>query len=67
MLNFSLRFTIVGIIAIIGLSCLILSYHALFETISGHLHDAARAMFWGLTCALCTLLLIKYRDDLIDA
>jgi len=67
MLNFSLRLTIVGIIAVIGLICLILSYQALFDTICGNLHAAARGLFWGLTCGICALLLIKYRDDLIDA
>ena len=67
MLNFSLRFTIVGVAAVIGLICLILSYQALFDTICGNLHDASRAMFWGLFSGVAALLLIKYRDDLIDA
>ena len=67
MLDFSLRFTIVGVAAVIGLICLILSYQALFDTICGNLHDAARGLFWGLTSGVGALLLIKYRDDLIDA
>jgi tellurite resistance protein TehA-like permease len=67
MINVSLRFTIVSIIAVVTLACLILSYQAMFATICGDLINAARQMFWGLFCAVSALLLIKYRDDLIDA
>ena len=66
MINVSLRFTIVGVISMVTLACLILCYQAMFATICGDMMAAARQMFWGVFCAVCALLMIKYRDDLID-
>ena len=66
MLHQTLRLTIVGTIAIVALICLVLSYQAMFDTICGQWHGAATRMFWGTTCGISALLLIKYRDDLID-
>ena len=67
MLQYSLRFTIVGTAALVALICLILSYQAMFDTICGQWHGAATRFFWGTTAGISALLMIKYRDDLIDS
>ena len=65
-LNRSLRLTLIGTISATSLACLILAYNALFDLMSAHWADAAARVVWSAAAALASLLLIFYRDDLID-
>ncbi len=67
LLNTSIRFTIVGLIAIIALASLILSYNGLLTIFTGDIIRAVTKIGWGITLAAAALLLIRYRNDLIDA
>jgi hypothetical protein len=51
---------------VIALISLILCYQALFEVIAFDFSDAAMKLGWGTTCGIASLLLIRYRGDLID-
>jgi hypothetical protein len=66
LLDRSLRVTVVGTIALIALAALILCYQALFELIGFDLPGAGMKLGWGAGCATASLLLIRYRGDLID-
>ena len=65
-LNQTLRLTVVGTIALLGLACLILAYRAIFDCVAQHWSDAAARLVWSASAALGTLLLIYYRNELID-
>ena len=65
-LNKTLRFTIVGTIALTSLTCLILAYRAIFDCIGQQWSTAAARVVWSATSALASLLLIYYRGELID-
>ncbi len=66
LLNRTLRLTIVGTISILAIIALILGYQALFDTITGSWRDAIWRTTWGAIAAAATLLMIRYRDDLIE-
>ena len=66
LLSRTLRLTVVGTISILSLAALILGYQALFDTITGSWHDAIRELTWSAIAAVAGLLMIRYRDDLID-
>jgi hypothetical protein len=65
-LNRSLRFTIVGTIAGITLAALLLCYRALLEFISYDFRAAGMKIGWGAACVVASLLLIRYRGDLVE-
>jgi hypothetical protein len=67
LLNRSIRLTIVGTISIIALAALILLFHALFDLIARDFSAAGDKLAWGVMAAIASLLLIRYRNDLIDA
>ena len=66
LLNSSIRFTVVGTIATIALTSLILCYQALFELIGFDFPAAGMKFGWGVLCVTASLLLIRYRGDLVD-
>jgi len=66
LLNRTLRLTVVGTIAIISTTALILCYRSLFELIAYDFPSAGVKLGWGALCATAALLLIRYRGDLID-
>ena len=66
LLDRSLRVTIVGTIALIALAALILCYQGLFELAGLDFAAAGMKFGWGAACATASLLLIRYRGDLID-
>ena len=66
LLDRSLRITIVATIALIALAALILCYQGLFELVGLDLPAAGMKFGWGAACATASLLLIRYRGDLID-
>ena len=65
-LNRSIRLTIVGTIALIGLAALVLCYQALFEFIGYDFPGAGMKLGWGAFCTLAAGLLIRYRNDLVE-
>ena len=65
-LNRSIRLTVVGTIALIALAALILCYQALFEFISYDFRAAGMKIGWGAACVVASLLLIRYRGDLVE-
>ena len=65
-LNQTLRVTVVGTIAVIAMIGLILCYQAIFELIGFDFPAAGMRLGWGAACAVAALLLIRYRNDLID-
>ena len=67
LLNRALRLTVVGTISALGLVCLILGYRSLFELINGNLPLAGREAIWGALAAGASLMLIRYRTELIDS
>jgi hypothetical protein len=67
LLNRSIRLTVVGTISIITLAALILLYHALFDLIARDFSAAGDKIGWGVQATIAALLLIRYRNDLIDA
>jgi hypothetical protein len=66
LLNRTLRLTIVGTISIVSLACLILAYTAIFDLFARNWTDAAAHLVWSAGAALAALLLISYRNELID-
>ena len=66
LLNRSLRLTIVGTITAASLACLLLAYALLFDLLSGRWADAAGRAVWCVGSALAAILLVYYRDELID-
>ena len=66
-LNQSIRLTVVGTISIIALAALILLYHALFDVLARDFSGAGDKLAWGTMATIASLLLIRYRNDLIDA
>jgi hypothetical protein len=66
LLDHSLRLLIVGTISVIALISLIFCYQGIFELITFDFADAAMKLGWGTTCGIGSLLLIRYRGDLID-
>jgi hypothetical protein len=66
LLNRTLRLTVVGTIAVLGFACLILCYQALYALITQQYADGARGLGWGLGAGAGALMLIRYRNDLID-
>lgn len=66
LLNRTLRLTVVGTIAVLGFTCLILSYQALSDSIGGSVAAAVAKLGWGLAAGAAGLGLIRYRNDLID-
>ena len=65
-LNRSLRLTVVGMIAVTGFAALILGYLGFFELLWGNFPAAGARLGWGAGAGAAALLLIRYRDDLID-
>jgi len=65
-LNQTLRLTIVGMIAVLALTCLILAYRAIFDCVAHDWPGAAAHLVWSASAALAALLLIYYRGELID-
>jgi hypothetical protein len=66
LLNRTLRLTVVGTIAVLGFACLILCYQALYALITLDYTTGATNMGWGLGAGAAALLLIRYRNDLIE-
>ena len=66
-LNQSIRLTVVGTITIIALAALILLFHALYDLLARDFSAAGDKFGWGVMAAIASLLLIRYRNDLIDA
>ncbi|MEO6435660.1 MAG: hypothetical protein ABIP55_07845 [Tepidisphaeraceae bacterium] len=66
LLNRTMRLTLVGTIAIIAITGLILSYRGLFHLVGGEWQPAAMKLGWGIGAAAAALLLIRFRGDLID-
>jgi hypothetical protein len=56
-----------SLISAIGLACLILETQGLFELIGGNWTTAGRHLGWGTAAGTAALLLIRFRNDLIDA
>ena len=65
-LNRSIRLTVVGTIALITLAALILCYQALFEVMTSDYRSAGMKFGWGAACVVASLLLIRYRGDLVE-
>ena len=65
-LNHTLRLTIVGTISVLALACLILAYLAIFDCFAQQWTNAAARLVWSASAALGALLLIYYRNELID-
>jgi len=66
LVNRSVRVTIVSTIALIALAGLILCYRALFSLIGFDFPAAGTSLGWGAMCVTASLLLIRYRGDLVD-
>jgi hypothetical protein len=66
LLNRSLRLTIVGTIAVMGMASLILGYLGLFDLLRTDWPAAGAKIAWAAAAAMGSLLLIRYRSDLID-
>jgi len=66
LLDRSIRLLIVGTIAIIAMISLILCYRALLEFISYDFRAAGMKFGWGAGCVVASLLLIRYRGDLVE-
>ena len=66
-LNQSIRVTVVGTITIIAMAALILLFHALYDLLARDFSAAGDKLGWGVMAAIASLLLIRYRNDLIDA
>ena len=65
-LNRSMRLTVVGMIAATGFAALILGYQGFFELLWGNFAAAGAKLAWGAGSGAAALLLMRYRDDLID-
>jgi hypothetical protein len=66
LLDRSIHFTIVATIAIVVMTSLILCYQALFEVIGSDFRAAGMKLGWGAACVIASLLLIRYRGDLVE-
>jgi hypothetical protein len=66
LVNQSIRLTVVGTISIITLAALILLFHALFDLLARDFSGAGDKLAWGVMATIASLLLIRFRNDLID-
>ena len=66
LLNRTMRLTVVGTIAAVAFASLILLYRAMFEVLTGEWSDAIIKTVWGTAAGTGALLLMRYRNDLID-
>jgi len=66
LLNRTMRLTVVGTIAAVAFASLILLYRALFDLLTAEWPDAMVKGIWGTAAAAGALLLMRYRNDLID-
>ena len=62
----TLRLIIDGTIAVLALACLILAYLAIFDCFVQQWTNGAAKLVWSASAALGALLLIYYRNELID-
>lgn len=62
----SLRYTILLVICAVTVAALLLGYRGMLELIAGDYRTGGIGLGWGIGSAAAALLLIRYREDLID-
>ena len=66
MLNLSMRLTVVGLTAVMGLATFVVGYQGLYCAVTGAWEQGAGRVAGAMGLAAATGLLIRYRGDLLD-